>query len=97
MAEEEKHIWQIGRLVRSKQGRDKGKYYLILSYEAANKIIWLVDGQKRGLNNPKKKNCQHVQIVHKKAEELAQRTAAGKAVSNQDIYRFLQELVGASQ
>lgn len=58
----------IGRLVRSKTGHDKGHYYLVLAQ--AEDRLYLVDGRKRGLANPKKKNISHVQIVHKVAADL---------------------------
>lgn len=58
----------IGRLVRSKSGRDKGRYYLVLARAAD--ILYLADGQKRTIANPKKKNYRHVQIVHKVAADL---------------------------
>lgn len=58
----------IGRLVRSKSGRDKGRYYLVLA--CAADILYLADGRKRGIANPKKKNIRHVQIVHRIAADL---------------------------
>ncbi|MBQ1501328.1 MAG: KOW domain-containing RNA-binding protein [Firmicutes bacterium] len=59
--------WQ-GRLVRSKAGHDKGHFYLVLA--CAGNILYLADGRRRGVANPKKKNISHVQIVHKVAADF---------------------------
>ncbi len=58
----------IGQLVRSKSGHDKGNYYLVLAQ--AEDRLYLCDGRKRSMLNPKKKNIRHVQIVHKVAADL---------------------------
>ena len=57
-----------GKLVRSKSGHDKGKFYLVLA--TADGILFLADGRKRGITNPKKKNISHVQIVHRVAADI---------------------------
>ena len=59
--------WQ-GRLVRSLAGHDKDHYYLVLA--KADNILYLADGRRRGVTNPKKKNICHVQVVHKVAADL---------------------------
>lgn len=50
-----------GNVVESLQGRDKGKLYLVT--KIANEIVFLVDGYKKTLNNPKKKNVKHIKYV----------------------------------
>jgi len=54
--------WPRGLLVRSKAGRDKGHYYLVLSEEGS--FVWLTDGRKRSVANPKRKNKLHLQRVN---------------------------------
>ena len=49
-----------GQLVRSLAGRDKGKHYLVLK-ELDGKYVLLVNGRRRPLNRPKKKNKAHLQ------------------------------------
>jgi len=50
------NVVQKGQLVRSLSGRDKDKYYLVLGREGDT--LYLSDGRKRGVQNPKKKNIQ---------------------------------------
>lgn len=57
-----------GQLVRSRAGHDKGNYYLVLA--RADDMLFLADGRKRGVKNPKKKNIRHIQVVHRVAADL---------------------------
>ena len=80
----------IGRLVRSKAGRDKGRYYLVLARAAD--ILYLADGRKRGIANPKKKNIRHVQLVHKVAADLVSKKN-GELPSDLEIRAAMAELM----
>lgn len=51
-----------GKLAHSKAGHDKDKLYLIVKEE--QDTVYLADGRKRGLLNPKKKNKKHIQVIH---------------------------------
>ena len=48
---------EIGQLVFSKCGRDKGLPFVVLSVEG--EYVFLADGQLRPLNKPKKKKAKH--------------------------------------
>lgn len=48
-----------GQLVKSLAGRDKGKHYLIIGFEAGK--VLLADGRIRSISRPKKKNPKHLQ------------------------------------
>lgn len=50
---------KAGMPVRSKAGHDKGHWYLVLSEEGT--YAYLIDGQKRTAQRPKKKNKIHLQ------------------------------------
>jgi len=50
---------EIGQVVFSKCGRDKGLAFVVLSVEG--EYIFLTDGQRRPLNKPKKKKARHTQ------------------------------------
>ena len=50
-----------GMLARAKAGHDKGVIYVI--YQVDDTYVYLVDGKKRTLTNPKKKKRKHVQII----------------------------------
>lgn len=51
-----------GRVVRSKSGHDKGKFYVVL--QAAGNFVSLSDGQLRTLDNPKRKNVKHISVTN---------------------------------
>ena len=55
-----------GQLVKSLQGRDKGKYYIVSS--VSNGCVKLIDGRTRKADNPKVKNIKHLYISPIKAE-----------------------------
>ena len=50
---------KAGMPVRSNAGHDKGHWYLVLSEEGT--YAYLIDGQKRTPQRPKKKNKIHLQ------------------------------------
>ena len=51
----------IGMLARSKAGHDKDKVYVIINMD--DTYVYLVDGNLRTLNKPKKKKWKHVQLI----------------------------------
>ena len=59
----------IGRLVRSKSGRDKGRYYLVHGSCSRYSLFLQMDKKELSLT-PRRKNIRHVQIVHKVAADL---------------------------
>ena len=58
--------WEKGMLAKSLAGHDEGKIYVILKEE--DTYVYLIDGDIRKLDNPKKKKKKHVQLIRKKNE-----------------------------
>ena len=58
--------YEVGMLVRSKAGHDKGHVYVIYNIEEA--YVYLVDGAIRTMAKPKKKKKKHVQLILEKHE-----------------------------
>ena len=58
--------YEIGMLAKSKAGHDKGHVYIIMKED--NAYVYLVDGNIRTLEHPKKKKKKHVQIILEKHE-----------------------------
>ena len=52
-----------GQVVISKNGRDKGKYFIILDIE--DEYLFLADGNLRTITKPKKKKIKHTQKTNK--------------------------------
>lgn len=84
----------LGQLVRSKQGKDQGEFYLV--YDMDGDTVWLIDGRKRSIDNPKKKNRRHLQHINKVAADLANMLEKGQPVTNEDVRKAISYLLGAS-
>lgn len=50
-----------GMLAKSKAGHDKGHIYMI--YETDETYVYLVDGEVRKIDNPKRKKIKHIQLI----------------------------------
>lgn len=47
-----------GSVVKSKMGHDAGSFYVVIKVESG--FVFLVDGRRRKLEKPKRKNASHV-------------------------------------
>jgi len=82
---------QIGRLVRSAAGRDKGKFYLI--YDVLDEaFVRVIDGEKRTIDNPKKKNIKHLELLPAIAEAVAEKLRMEQAVLGNEISEAVRTL-----
>ena len=61
---------ETGRVVLSCQGRDTGRYFVVLQV-LGEQYVMLVDGQSRKLDHPKKKKLKHVKAKPVLMENLA--------------------------
>ncbi|MGQ9512274.1 KOW domain-containing RNA-binding protein [Thermodesulfitimonas sp.] len=92
MPGEELNKLQPGRLVSSKAGRDRGRYYLI--YEVlSDRLVRVVDGTGRRIENPKEKNVKHLQFHAPVAVTVAEKLARGERVTDAEIRQALERLV----
>lgn len=58
----------IMEFAKSLSGHDRNQYYLILKKD--DEFVYLVNGKTKPLENPKKKNLKHIQIIKKLPEEV---------------------------
>lgn len=86
--------FQIGQLVCSLSGRDRGKFYLVFEIINDN-FVYLVDGDKRRMENPKRKNIRHLRGFSAVAERLASQWEAGQQVGNGEVRRVINALIQA--
>lgn len=49
-----------GRIVRSKAGRDKDTFYIVVKSDEA---VWVANGRERKLSSPKRKNPKHLALT----------------------------------
>jgi ribosomal protein L14E/L6E/L27E len=78
-----------GQLVKSRAGRDKDKSYLVLKWD--HEFVYVVDGNIRRLQNPKKKNVRHLWYTDKVADIIHSKLEEGLKVTNADIRQALHE------
>ena len=72
---------------KSLSGHDKNQYYLVVKKEA--EFLFLVNGINRTLENPKKKNEKHVQIIKKLPTAVEEILATEQ--SNLTVKRAIKE------
>jgi len=78
----------IGKLALSSSGKDKGYIYIIYSVDLNH--VYLVDGNFRRINNPKKKNLKHVQILNAKSEKISKKILENVKVFDSEIFSFIK-------
>ena len=62
-------MYSKGQVVYSKSGRDKRRPFIVV--DSDEQYVYLVDGDLRKLEKPKKKKFMHVQIVNVVIEDKA--------------------------
>ena len=80
--------YQIGQVVYSKSGHDKGNLCMIISVEGM--YVWLVDGKCRKLAKPKRKKMIHIQPTKYVDAEIANKLAQNAYVLDADIAKALK-------
>ena len=79
----------VGDLVISIAGRDKGKIFLVIKSENDKSLV--VDGKTRKVNKPKIKNNKHLKkLLSANLHEFAERIKRGESVGNQRVYRTIK-------
>lgn len=80
-----------GLFAISKLGHDKGKLYVIVREE--KEYVYVADGKLKLIENPKKKNKKHIQIINKKAIEMIANESHVKSdtlTNNEEIKRAIK-------
>ena len=77
-----------GMLAKSLSGHDRNRLYIII--RAEEEYVWLVDGNLRPLEKPKKKNIRHIQVVHRIPESIKQTLESKKPLQNGHIKQIIQ-------
>lgn len=78
-----------GQLVCSLAGRDKGNYYFVLRRDD-KKLVWVVDGKRKTISEPKKKNELHLQKHNYICRAFAEQLDTGK-LTDSSISYYLKE------
>ena len=78
----------IGKFATSKAGHDKTKLYIIINEDL--EYVYLVDGDLKTLDKPKKKSKKHIQIINKVDEAIQNKLETKAIIYNEDIKRAIK-------
>lgn len=81
-------MYTKGQVVYSKKGRDKGKAFIV--YDCNEEYAFLVDGDLRKLEKPKKKKLMHVQMTKHIDNEVKKKLDENLYLNNADIKKALE-------
>ena len=76
------------RVVRSKAGRDEGKYFVVIALDG-EEFALVADGDRRGVEKPKRKRLKHLFVTEETISGLRSRLEAGGAVENHELRKWL--------
>ena len=80
---------QVGQLVRSRAGRDQGRSFMV-SALVDSEYVYLVDGQLRKMEKPKKKKRKHLESRKVYFSSLRQKLEGGQRVFDYEVRQALQ-------
>lgn len=80
---------ELGGICQSLQGRDKGRYYLIVKINPDGTVM-LADGNFKRLAAPKKKNLKHVKLMPGTADIIAEKISEGRQIFDTEVYSALK-------
>ena len=83
---------QIGSVVRSKAGRDKGGLFIVIARDG--EFAYLADGDRRRAESPKKKKLKHLQVSGKLAVTVKDSIVSGETITNSQVRKALAEIGG---
>lgn len=78
---------KIGGYAISAAGHDAGRWYVIIDIE--NEYVYLVDGEIRTIEHPKKKKLKHINLLSHFDTDLALKVK-DKKVINEEIKRAIK-------
>ena len=82
---------EIGNVVISTMGRDKGLYFIVVGIE--ENYVYLVDGSVRKVDKPKRKKVKHIELTSLHEENIAIKVKNKHKITNQDIKKALREIL----
>lgn len=85
----------VGHIVISLAGRDKGRPFYVLKTE--ENFVYLSDGSLRKIESPKKKKLKHVKVVHGFETRIAEKLRSGDKVLNSEMRKALADYVKAQE
>ena len=86
------NVWpiDIGSVVISKAGRDRGRLFLVVG-EVDDDFVMVANGALRKMDRQKKKRRKHLKPTGRVEEELRRRLSEGKPVEDHELRTWLSE------
>lgn len=78
----------VGQLVKSRAGRDKGIYFVVLEI-IDEKHVLIVDGDARKLDNPKQKKIKHMIIYNTVIPEFKEKLDSKVKINDAYVRKIL--------
>ena len=75
---------EAGVIVRSKAGRDEGRYFVVISKEN-DEFVKVADGDLRKADKPKLKRVKHLYVTEELESSLQEKLMAGQRVENHEL------------
>ncbi|MGI5918094.1 MAG: RNA-binding protein [Christensenellales bacterium] len=82
---------EVGRVVESKAGRDKGRL-LIITGIVDEQYVTIADGDLRVLERPKKKKLKHLRLRPQILSSIAEKLASGTKVFDAELRSALRAI-----
>lgn len=76
------------KMAKSKAGHDKDQVYVIIRED--REYVYLADGKNRLIENPKRKNRKHIQVIRHIPGEAEELLAQNMILGNTEIKRALK-------
>ncbi|NLB90893.1 MAG: RNA-binding protein [Clostridiales bacterium] len=83
---------QVGRIVKSIQGRDQGRYFVVTKIDEKGNV-YITDGKTHTVDVSKKKNVKHVKATPVLLEQIQKQLAQGEKLENHQIRQALEKNV----
>jgi len=80
--------FDIGRVVQSTQGRDRGRLFIVMSV-VDDDFVLMADGELRKVEHPKRKKIKHLHAKPVFFPELADKLLANIAVTDSELRKLL--------
>ena len=81
----------LGQIVRSKSGRDKDRYFIVIGLVDDNYVL-IADGDLRKISSPKKKKIKHLAVHNRFAEDIMESIKGNKRLNDADLRKSLQSI-----
>ena len=80
---------KVGSIVRSKAGRDKGDFFIVLAMD--DNYVYMANGELRKVDQPKKKKLKHLQGTEQVSEFIINKLSQGGKVTNSEVRKALAQ------